>query len=115
MRLPAETVIAGLARIARSFLLRSFKLPLTGIQPGAVVLSEQANEQGVRLIQILDGVLVKVGVNLDQPKLAAAAVRRISHKVGFWRLTGTGAGGPKVLHPARVLLNQSSRTYLKII
>lgn len=68
---PAETVIAAVARMAGSFLLRSFSLPLTGLQPGAVVLSVQANAEGPRLIQILGGVLKHVGVNLDQSKVAA--------------------------------------------
>lgn len=69
---PAETVIGSVARMAGSFLFRSFRLPLTGIQPGSVVLSEQANQQGPRLIQLLGSVLQGVGVKLDQSKLSAA-------------------------------------------
>jgi hypothetical protein len=68
---PAETVIGSVARMAGSFLLRSFGLPLTGIEPGSVVLSEQANQQGPRLVQILAGVLQGVGVTLDSARLAA--------------------------------------------
>lgn len=69
---PAETVIGAVARMAGSFLFRSFGLPLTGIQPGSVVLSDQANQQGPRLIQILGGVLQAVGVQLDKTRLSAA-------------------------------------------
>ena len=67
---PAETVIGSVARMAGSFLLRSFGLALTGIQPGSVVLSEQANQQGPRLIQVLSAVLQGIGVKLDKARLS---------------------------------------------
>lgn len=67
---PAETVIGSVARMAGSFLFRSLELPLTGIEPGAVVLSEQANQQGPRLIQVLGGVLQSVGVKLDSSRIS---------------------------------------------
>jgi hypothetical protein len=69
---PAETVIGSVARMAGSFLLRSFGLPLAGIEPGAVVLSERANEQGPRLVQVLAAVLQGIGVTLDDTRLAGA-------------------------------------------
>jgi hypothetical protein len=69
---PAETVIAAVARMAGSFLLRSLGISLAGIEPGAVVLSEDANQQGPRLIQILGGVLQGIGVQLDSSRLKAA-------------------------------------------
>lgn len=69
---PAEVVIGSAARMAGSFLFRSFGLPLTGVQPGSVVLSEQANQQGPRLIQILGAVLQNIGVELDSSKLSAS-------------------------------------------
>ena len=69
---PAETVIGSSARMAGSFLLRSLELPLSGIQPGSIVLSEQANQQGPRLIQILESVLQNIGVKLDSAKLSAS-------------------------------------------
>ena len=69
---PAQIVIGSVARMAGSFLFRSFGLALSGIQPGSVVLSEQANEQGPRLIQILGGVLENLGVKLDPSRLSAS-------------------------------------------
>jgi hypothetical protein len=69
---PAETVIGSVARVAGSFLLRSFGLPLEGLKPGSVVLSDQADQQGPRLVQILGSVLQSVGVKLENPKLSAA-------------------------------------------
>lgn len=67
---PAGIVIGSVARMAGSFLLRSFGLALSGIQPGSVVLSEQANQQGPRLIQVLSAVLQGIGVKLEKSKLA---------------------------------------------
>lgn len=68
---PAETVIGSAARMAGSFLFRSLGLPMTGIQPGSVVLSDQANQQGPRLIQILGTVLQNIGVKLEPSQLSA--------------------------------------------
>lgn len=80
---PAEVVIGSAARMAGSFLFRSFELPLTGIQPGSVVLSEQANQQGPRLIQILGGVLEKTGVKIDSSKLSASQRTTKGQKESF--------------------------------
>lgn len=80
---PAETVIGSTARMAGSFLFRSLELPLTGVQPGSVVLSEQANQQGPRLIQILGAVLESVGVKLDSSKLSASQRTAKGQKESF--------------------------------
>jgi hypothetical protein len=69
---PAETVITAVARMAGSFLLRSLGLSLAAIEPGAVVLSQNANQHGPRLIHILSGVLEGMGVKLDSSRLQAA-------------------------------------------
>lgn len=66
----AETAVAAAARMAGTFLLRSFGLPIDGIEAGQVVLSEQANEQGPALVGILAGVLESRGVELDRGRLA---------------------------------------------
>ncbi len=62
----AETAIAAAARMAGTFLFRSFNSPLDDATPGQPVLSEQANEQGPRLMQILVGVLEQIGIVVDQ-------------------------------------------------
>jgi hypothetical protein len=67
----AETAIAGTARMAGTFLFRSFAFPLAAIQPGQAVLSDAANEQGPKLIQALGSVLAHIGVTLDKSKLGA--------------------------------------------
>ena len=61
----AETVIAGVARMAGTFLFRSFGFQLKDAKPGQAVLSEQANEQGPRLVNIAATVLTDAGVELD--------------------------------------------------
>ena len=59
----AETAVAGVARMAGTYLFRSFGLPMCDIQPGQVVLSDMANEQGPALIEILGGALTQIGVS----------------------------------------------------
>lgn len=80
---PAETVIGSTARMAGSFLFRSLGLPLTGVQPGSVVLSEQANQQGPRLIQILGAVLQSLGVKLESSRLSASEGTARGQKESF--------------------------------
>ncbi len=69
-RLHAETVIAATARMAGTFLFRSFAFPLDGVEPGQSVFSDAANEQGPALIQILGNALQHSGVNLDRSQPA---------------------------------------------
>ena len=61
-----ETVIAGVARMAGTFLFRSFGFVLEAAEPGQAVLSEVANEQGPRLLDIVIASLSGVGI---YPKL----------------------------------------------
>jgi hypothetical protein len=60
------TLVAATARMAGTFLFRSFAFKLEGASPGQAVLSETANEHGPRLIQIAWGVLAHLGVSLDE-------------------------------------------------
>ena len=65
----AETAVAGIARMAGTFLFRSFAFPLPSLQPGQAELSDVANEQGPKLMQILGGVLAHIGGELDASRL----------------------------------------------
>lgn len=65
----AETAVAGAARMAGTFLLRSFNLPAGAIAPGDVVLSEQANEAGPGLVVTLGGALGELGIPIDAGRL----------------------------------------------
>lgn len=66
----AETAIAATARMAGTFLFRSFGFQLEGVVPGQPVLSDKANEHGPALVEILGGVLTQLGVALDSAQLA---------------------------------------------
>ena len=64
----SPTVIAAGARMAGTMLLRSFGFDTAKMEPGAAVLSDQANEQGPVLINILGNMLTHYGVPLDKTK-----------------------------------------------
>lgn len=70
----AETAVAAVARMAGTFLFRSFGFDLQDVQPGQPVLSEQANEAGPGLIRVLAGALAEIGVAIDEAKLGAPAL-----------------------------------------
>jgi hypothetical protein len=67
----AETAVAATARMAGTFLFRSFAFPLSSVTPGQAVFSDAANEQGPKLVQILGNVLAHIGITLDKSKLGA--------------------------------------------
>lgn len=64
-----ETAISSLASVAGSLLLRSFNLRMESIEPGTVVLSNEANEKGPQLIDIMSAFLINAGVQLDKSLL----------------------------------------------
>ena len=64
----AETAIAAAARMAGTFLFRSFALDVGGVPPGAPVLSDAANEQGPLLVQTFGVGLVGAGIDPTQIK-----------------------------------------------
>ena len=72
----SETAIACIARLAGSLLFRSFNLDVQGVQPGSVMLSDQANEEGPQLINILSAMLQHFGVALNQELLAGGSSKR---------------------------------------
>jgi len=57
----AETAVAATARMAGTFLFRSFGFDLPSARPGQPVLSDRANERGPELIQILGSTLNQIG------------------------------------------------------
>lgn len=68
----APTAIAAGARMAGTMLFRSFGVDTSTMLPGSAVLSEQANEQGPELINILGNMLTHYGMPLDKAKLETA-------------------------------------------
>lgn len=68
----AETAIAGAARMAGTFLIRSFQLSLDNIAPGTPVLSDIANERGPKLVELLGVSLDQLQIRCDPQKLETA-------------------------------------------
>lgn len=75
------TVITASARLAGSFLFRSFDFPNQNISPGTPVLSEIANEKGSALIGVLSSMLNHFGVDIDSSSLKQA--QKGESKLGF--------------------------------
>jgi len=68
------TVIAASARMAGTYLFRSFELNLQGVKPGQIVLSVQAAEREGELIQVALGSLARFGI-----KVASAPQETLSN------------------------------------
>jgi len=66
-----ETVIASAARMAGTMLFRSFGFDTSTMPPGACVLSEEANERGPELANIVAMMLEQYGLQADKNKLTA--------------------------------------------
>ena len=64
-----ETAIAASARMAGSFLLRSFNFKLNDLVPGTVLLSDEANEKGLMLVNTLTAFLSASNLSIDKAKL----------------------------------------------
>lgn len=78
-RLHAETLIASVARMAGSLMYRSFDFDET-IEPGAAVLSDQANIHGPKLVNIMFATLQQLGNTVGQDDLDSGYVSsKFSH------------------------------------
>jgi len=82
----AETAITAAARMAGTFLLRSFNLPIQALTPGAAVLSDAANEKGPMLIETLGRTLDAMGIAINpnanevgdaQPKISVLQTQEL--------------------------------------
>lgn len=71
----SETAISAAARMAGTFLFRSFNFPLKDVQPGSAVLSDAANDHGPSLIQTLGAGLSVLKLKLDSSKLSGEVPR----------------------------------------
>ena len=58
------TLVAACARMAGTYLFRSFGLKLKGAQPGQAVLSVEANEQSPMLLRVTAGTLSTLGITV---------------------------------------------------
>lgn len=71
-----ETAISASARLSGSLLLRSFGLNLDVGEPGSVLLSEEANEQGPILINILGGFLSASNIHIVKENIGSNETQR---------------------------------------
>jgi hypothetical protein len=62
--------ISSTARIAGSFLFRSFGFKIDNAKPGTVMLSEEANTKGPQLINITHAVLQNFNIQIDNNKMS---------------------------------------------
>lgn len=65
----SATAISACARLSGSMLLRSFEFQTQEMNPGNVVLSEEANTKGPLLINILGWMIENMGNKIDNEKL----------------------------------------------
>jgi hypothetical protein len=67
------TVVAATARMAGTYLFRSFDHKLAGMQPGDAVLSPKANEQTATLIRVAAAIVNASGIKLDDAQAGEPA------------------------------------------
>ncbi|MBD1260383.1 hypothetical protein HZY62_07275 [Maribacter polysiphoniae] len=63
--------ISSTARLAGSFLFRSFGFEINDAKPGTVMLSEVANTKGPQLVNITQAVLQNFGIQIDNSKMSS--------------------------------------------
>lgn len=64
--------ISSTARLAGSFMFRSFGFKINDAKPGTVMLSEEANIKGPQLFNITHAVLQNLGIQIDNNKMSSA-------------------------------------------
>jgi len=62
--------ISSTARLAGSFLFRSFDFKVNDAKPGTIMLSEEANTKGPQLFNITHAVLQNFGIQIDNSKMS---------------------------------------------
>ena len=68
--LDTTEAISSAARLAGSFLFRSFDFKIADAKPGTVMLSEEANIKGPQLVNITHAVLQNFGIQIDNNKMS---------------------------------------------
>ena len=77
------TVVAATARMAGTYLFRSFRLDLPGVEPGQVVLSEKASAGGPTLIETAARLLARIGIVLDATRAGIPVGSEHQPTLGF--------------------------------
>jgi hypothetical protein len=81
-RLHVETLIASTAWMAGSLLYRSFGFD-PALPPGTAVLSDQANQQGPRLMEVMLAALRQMGHDLNEASLDRAFLTTEASQLDF--------------------------------
>jgi hypothetical protein len=74
-----ETAISTAARMSGTFLLRSFKLPIDNFEPGLAVFSDEANDKGPLLVNVLGSVLQQLAICIDYKEVNPGSTRDMPH------------------------------------
>ena len=77
------TMVAGCARMSGNYLLRSYKLDLSGVPPGEAVLSEQAGFGNPQLIRFCASVLQSLGTVISNAPSSNLHEQRAKVKQNF--------------------------------
>ena len=77
----SATAISTCARLSGSFLFRSLELNTKDAVPGTTALSEEANQNGPKLISLMISVLNSFGIEIDNDKTEQADIA--SPEIGF--------------------------------
>jgi len=77
-----ETLILSMARMAGSLMYRSFDFD-SSIAPGTAVLSENANSDGPRLMNVMFAALQQLGHTIGQDALKGPAMSADCSQLGF--------------------------------
>jgi hypothetical protein len=59
------TAVAACARMAGTYLFRTFDLKLAGVRPGQAVLSKEADDESSMLLRVAAGILGRLGVTIS--------------------------------------------------
>jgi hypothetical protein len=95
--------ISSTARLAGSFLFRSFGFEINDAKPGTVMLSEEANTKGPQLVNITHAVLQNFGIQIDNDKMSNGNQKQAESN--FIEVIG------KIQKPALEIMNNNKLSY----
>lgn len=101
--LDTTEAISSTARLAGSFLFRSFDFKIADAKPGIVMLSEEANIKGPQLVNITHAVLQNFGIQIDNNKISNGSQKHAESN--FVEVIG------KIQSPALEIMKKNDLSY----
>lgn len=95
--------ISSAARLAGSFMFRSFAFKINDAEPGTAILSEEANIKGQQLVNITYAVLQNLGVQIDNNNMSMS-----NHKLSESNFIDVIR---KIQNPALEIMKKRNLTY----